>query len=293
MMTTTIELFAGIAGFSSPHTQPVAFVEKEPTCRAVLRRHYPHALILDDVRTVGAHNLPWASVIKFGSPCQDFSIQTANREGINGNRSSLLLDAIRICDELRPDYAIWENVPGALTSNNGRDFAAVLRAFQHIGAHDIAWRVLDARFFGVAQRRRRLFLVADFRGERAAEILFEREADRGIAAQSSALHDNDPAWAIVDDSTPKIARGLFPTLRARASAGGITLYVAQPNQPARRTMPVEWERAQGFDDNWTAWGIDEQSRRVEMSDSTRYRMLGNAVNRRVSDWLDRQIVRSI
>ena len=82
-MITTVELFAGIAGFSSPHTRPVAFVEKDESCRAVLRRHYPGVLILEDVRSAGVHNLPWANVIKFGFPCQDLSV-AGNRAGLTG-----------------------------------------------------------------------------------------------------------------------------------------------------------------------------------------------------------------
>lgn len=172
-------LFAGIGGFDLGFERAGMAcawqVEIDARCRAVLARHWSAVERLEDVREVGAHNLPPVNVITFGSPCQDLST-AGKRVGLKGKRSGLFFEAIRIVDELEPAFAVWENVPGALSSHDGRDFRAVLAAFQECGARDIAWRTLDAQGFGVAQRRRRVFLVADFRGERAGEILFERES---------------------------------------------------------------------------------------------------------------------
>jgi DNA (cytosine-5)-methyltransferase 1 len=178
-MLTHIDLFAGIGGFSCGFQNAgfvtVAYVEKDKDAQKVLRYHHPNALFLDDVKDAGKHNLPYADVITFGSPCQDLSI-AGKRKGLDGERSNLFFEAIRIVDELKPSFAIWENVPGATSSNSGRDFANVLAAFYECGALDIAWATLDAQYFGLAQRRKRIFVVADFRGERAAEILFERDS---------------------------------------------------------------------------------------------------------------------
>ncbi len=176
-MTTYGELFAGVGGFSLGLEQvgmECAWqVEIDPYCQMVLGRHWPHVPRHLDVRTVGAHNLAPVDLITFGSPCQDLSV-AGLRKGLAGGRSGLFFEAVRIIRELRPTYALWENVPGALSSHDGRDFGAVLDALADAGAMDLCWRVLDARWFGVPQRRRRLFLVADFRGHRAAQILFER-----------------------------------------------------------------------------------------------------------------------
>jgi DNA (cytosine-5)-methyltransferase 1 len=181
-MLTHIDLFAGIGGFSCGFQKAgfktVAYVEKDKAAQAVLRHHHPNALILGDVKDAGKHNLPYADVITFGSPCQDLSV-AGKRKGLDGERSNLFFEAIRIVSELKPSFAVWENVPGALTSNSGRDFANVLAAFQKCWARDIAWGTLDAQYFGVAQRRKRLFVVADFRGARAAEVLFERDGSYG------------------------------------------------------------------------------------------------------------------
>lgn len=124
-------------------------------------------------------------VITGGFPCQDLSI-AGKRAGLGGARSGLFFEIIRIIKELReatngryPNFVVLENVPGLLNSHGGRDFAYVLSALAESGALDIAWAILDAQWFGVAQRRRRVFIVADFRGQRAAEVLFERESGDG------------------------------------------------------------------------------------------------------------------
>ncbi len=191
-MKTIGSLFAGIGGFDlgferEGFTTSWA-VEIDQKAQAVLRRHFPSAALHDDVCQVGSHNLGPVDVVTFGSPCQDLSV-AGKRAGLAGERSGLFHESARIIRELReaygkPDFAIWENVSGAFSSNAGRDFAAVIQAMVDIGARDVAWRVLDSRFAGVAQRRRRVFLVADFGGERAAEVLALTEGVRGNPAKS-------------------------------------------------------------------------------------------------------------
>ena len=182
-MLTHGELFAGIGGFGlgfdNAGMKTIWHVEIDKNCQNVLRNHYTDSLILSDVREVGKHNLPYVDVISFGSPCQDLSVAGKRKGLIDGKRSNLFFEAIRIVDELKPAFAVWENVPGSLSSNSGRDFAIVLNSFRECGACDIAWRILDAQYFGVPQRRRRIFVVADFRGGRAAEVLFESEGVSG------------------------------------------------------------------------------------------------------------------
>lgn len=190
-------LFSGIGGFDlgfdrAGH-ETIWQVEIDANCRDVLRRWWPDTTIREDVRDCGSRNLEPVDIITFGSPCTDLSV-AGKREGIHGQQSGLFFEAARIIGELQPALAVWENVPGALSSNAGRDFAAVLHAFRELGARDIGWATLNAQYFGVAQRRRRVFVVADFTPtECAAEILFEsegmcwhpatsREAGQGVAA---------------------------------------------------------------------------------------------------------------
>lgn len=185
-MTLTVgSLFSGLGGIDlafERHGFAVAWqVEIDRDAQHVLRRHWPDVPLYDDVCAVGAHNLAPVDVITFGSPCQDVSL-AGRREGLDGEQSSLFYEAIRIIDELRPALAVFENVPGLLSSHAGRDFAAVLGAFRQCGACDIGWRILDAQHFGVPQRRRRVFVVADFSGDRAGEILFKPESVCGDSA---------------------------------------------------------------------------------------------------------------
>ncbi|MBP8292602.1 MAG: DNA (cytosine-5-)-methyltransferase [Caldilineaceae bacterium] len=170
-----ISLFAGIGGFDLAFERAgctvVAQVEIDPQCRAVLAEHWPNAAQFDDVRTYHAQRGA-ADIVVGGFPCQDLST-AGKRAGFGGVRSSLFFEMVRIIYECRPAYVVWENVPGLLSSSNGRDFASVLMALGNIGYYG-AWTMLDARFFGVAQRRRRIFGVfarGDSGARRSAEIL--------------------------------------------------------------------------------------------------------------------------
>jgi len=177
--------------------KPVWASEILPQAISVTKRHFPEMEHVGDITGLDGAELAPVDIISFGSPCQDLSIAAGNRQGLSGQRSGLFYEAIRIINEMQeetngryPSFAIWENVPGATSSNNGLEFKAVLEAFTQSEVPmpasgrwaaagmvrgcraDIAWRHLSAQHFGLAQRRRRLYLVADFRGERTAEILF-------------------------------------------------------------------------------------------------------------------------
>ena len=179
---TVGSLFSGVGGFEMGFER-AGFVtrwqcEIDPDATSVLERHWPNVRRYRDVTEVDPADLEPVDVITFGSPCQGFSV-AGTRGGLDDHRSGLFGEAIRIIRGLRPAVAVWENVPGAFSTDDGRDFGAVLAALAESGALDIAWRVLDAQWFGVPQRRRRIFLVADFGGERAAQVLFESEGVRG------------------------------------------------------------------------------------------------------------------
>lgn len=183
-----ISLFSGIGGFD------MAFERADMVCdtvceidkdaQKVLRRHFPHARLVDDVRKVGkqSHERKSINLICGGFPCQDLSI-AGKRAGLAGERSGLWFEFARIIDELEPQWVVIENVPGLLSSNKGRDFAVILYWLVKRG-YGVCWRVLDAQYFGVPQRRRRVFIVASFGSGSAAEVLFERESGGGHPIQS-------------------------------------------------------------------------------------------------------------
>ena len=240
--------------------EPVYAAEVEPYPIAVTKNRFPKMKHLGDVSKVKGGEIEPVDIITFGSPCQDMSI-AGKRAGLKHadmgddetTRSGLFLEAIRIIKEMReatngvyPRYAICENVPGAFSSNRGEDFRTVLEEFIRVKEKDavmpavpqagwayadcisgdgwsIAYRVFDAQYWGVPQRRRRIYLVADFRGECAQEILFKRESLRryfeagrtpwqGIAADAQ----NCVGTAIggVDRYNQSFLPGLAQTLRA-------------------------------------------------------------------------------
>lgn len=191
--------------------------EVEPYPIAVTRSRFPNMKHLGDISKINGAEIEPVDVITFGSPCQDLSVagkQAGMKHQSNGDsettRSGLFMEAVRIIKEMRratngnyPKFAVWENVPGAFSSNKGEDFRIVLEEMVKISdpkappvpapetgkwpyadcimgnGWSVAYRTLDAQYWGVPQRRRRIYLVADFRGERAGQVLFKREGLRG------------------------------------------------------------------------------------------------------------------
>ena len=170
MNNTFGSLFAGVGGFDlgmeSAGWDCQWQVEWDKHCQSVLRKHWPAVPKYFDIKDVDGSKLTPVDCIVFGSPCQDLSI-AGKGGGLDGSRSNLFYEAMRVIKEMRnatsnefPKWTIWENVPGALSSNKGNDFARVIDEMANIGALAIEWHILDAQWFGVAQRRRRVFVLA-------------------------------------------------------------------------------------------------------------------------------------
>ena len=181
MSYTVGSLFSGIGGFDLGLERaglcPLWMCEIDRACQGVLRRHWPGVPIYDDVTRLSTDNLVRPDVLCGGFPCQDVSV-AGRRAGLVGERSGLWYEFLRVIESLRPRWVVIENVPGLLSSNGGRDFAVVLRGLVECG-YGVTWRVLDAQYFGVAQRRRRVFIVGSLGSGRAAQVLFEREGVPG------------------------------------------------------------------------------------------------------------------
>lgn len=276
--------------------KPVWSSEIDKFCTEVSRKHFPETVQLGDIREL--ESVPKVDVITASSPCQDISI-AGKRSGIRGEQSGLFFKAVDLVRRSDAEFFVWENVPHVLSRRE--DFAAVLEEitqadvpipehFANAGCVDfdggqLAWRIFDAQHFGVAQRRRRVFLVADFAGRRAAEILFEPASlsgDSSTAGQSK--RDAPPRCTYgIDRATfnqginakfkPVIEHELQPTLTSRGAGAVCHLGVI------RRLTPVECERLQGLPDDWTAYG----------SDSKRYKALGNALALPIATWILQRI----
>lgn len=176
-----ISVFSGIeaasCAFGPLGMEPVAFAEVDAHASAVLAAHYPDVPNLGDVTGVDWKKYRGkVDLVVGGSPCQSFSV-AGKREGLQGE-SGLMFEYIRAVREIRPRWFLWENVPGALSSEGGEAFRQLLSEMDKLG-YGLAWRVLDAQFFGVAQRRRRLFLVGRLGACPPVEVLIEPESLRG------------------------------------------------------------------------------------------------------------------
>ena len=163
--------------------EPAFFSDIEAFPCAVLQHHYPDVPLHGDFTDIKEDDYGPIDLLVGGTPCQSFSV-AGLRGGMDDERGNLALEFIRLAQRKRPQWVVWENVPGVLSSNGGRDFGSFLGALAEIG-YGFAYRVLDAQYFGVAQRRRRVFVVGylgDWR--RAAAVLFERESLSGNPAPS-------------------------------------------------------------------------------------------------------------
>lgn len=175
-----ISLFSGIGGFDLGFERAgmecVAQVEFNKCAADALQYHWPKVPHYEDVRHVGKRNLPAADLICGGFPCQDVSV-AGKRAGLAGERSGLWFEFLRIITECAPGWVVIENVPGLLSSNKGADFATVIHGLVERG-YRVGWRVLDAQYFGLAQRRKRVFIVGSLTTALAnpAQVLFERES---------------------------------------------------------------------------------------------------------------------
>ena len=192
---TAVSLFAGIGGFDEAlrrcGVHVTAAVEIDPDCRSVLGRHFPQTTLFNDVTEVTGDQLratgfvPEQGIITAGWPCQGNSV-AGRRGGMADPRSGLWRHVVRLLAETRPRWFIGENVPGLLSINNGRDFGTVIADLDELG-YGVAWRVLDAQWFGVPQRRRRVF-IAGCLGDPAGsvEVLLEPESGAGHSAARGA-----------------------------------------------------------------------------------------------------------
>ena len=240
-------LFDGIGGFpyaaSFYGIRPLWASEIVPECVSVTKKHFPDMEHVGDITKLHGGKLPPVDIITFGSPCQDLSVASGKRLGLAGERSGLFLEAIRIIREMQeatngeyPKFALWENVPGALSSSSRRDFKAVLEAFTDAEVPmpgsgrwanagmvrgrgvDLAWCVYDAQYFGTAQRRRRIFLIADFRGTRAGEILFVPKSLSGYFAAGGTPRQGPAAYAQSGAGTAG-AGDVIPAISMRIRCG--------------------------------------------------------------------------
>ena len=315
-MAKFISLFAGVGGFDhglhKANHECVAQVEWDKNAAGVLKHRWPNVPLFCDVSKVSADDLPDADFITYGFPCQDLSV-AGKREGLDGKRSGLFYEATRLIRELRTRgcglrFAVAENVGGLFSADDGVALARCIRELLDCGACETGWRLLDSQYFGVAQRRKRVFIVSDFGGESVDEILAiteslpghpppSRKAGEGTAGDASKGAADGPkviGWN--GDTTPKASEDVSVTLRSQQGGEGVG--VAHAPLTVRRLTPIECERLQGFPDNWTSEKMEltlegnewkATSKVVKQADGPRYKQMGNAITVNVGAWIGKQI----
>ena len=338
-------LFDGSGGFPLAARlagiEPVWASEVEPYPIAVTRKHFPEMKHFGDVSRIDGGKVEPVDVITFGSPCQDLST-CGRQKGLDGERSGLFFQAVRIIKEMRgatngkfPRYAIWENVLGSLSSNNGNDFARVLDELLAVVGVDpvvrptdgwrkagailgdgfsLCWRVLDAQHWGVLQRRKRVFLVVDFRDESSTSVLFKQEkrtdASREIEEKKRNNSEDGRGYSEEIDffgvshiSFKSYTKNVFPTLVKNDSnwptvvfSKGLARHLTSNEYALLQGFPEDWGKIEAIDESefpfwrevWNEYArIFEKKRRSDKQvrswmaspyrESAEYAMWGNGV----------------
>jgi DNA (cytosine-5)-methyltransferase 1 len=241
MARTAVSLFAGVGGFDLAlernEIKVVASVEIDQKASAILVKHFPHSKLFGDIQEVTGEELiaagfnPVGGIITGGFPCQDLSV-AGKRAGLTGKRSGLFWQICRLLDETKAENFILENVPGLLSSNDGRDMAIVIKALVELG-YRISWRILDAQYFGIPQRRRRVFIVGCLGSSRGKpeEILAIGESRSRYLAESkhkrnksSNRIEESVGTYLIDGTRVNDVRvtddGIVPTIVSRWGTGG-------------------------------------------------------------------------
>lgn len=308
--------FAGIGGFDLGfHRAGIRTVyqcEIDSYCSQILAHHWPSVKRDTDIKEVELSDIPEADIWTAGFPCQDVSLARAReRAGLKGERSGLFYPFSELLGRALPETVVLENVPGLLSSHEGRDFGIVIQTLAELG-YGVAWRVLNSKHFGVPQSRQRVYIVGCRNDpRRAAEILFEPERGTGHLEKSRvpgkktlspfmeratavSRRGIDGGEALTDGISespdgivvPKLSFCLSATTGRHTGTDWSRTYVAYRDR-VRRLTPTECEGLQGFPTDWTlpaGWTDDATT------DSARYHALGNAVSVPVVEWLAQRIV---
>lgn len=310
-----LDLFSGTGGFALGLKQAGFkfkrhyFSEVDKHAIANYQYRFPSAEAVGDVSILNGKSIERPDIITFGSPCQDISI-AGKRKGLGGSRSRLFFEAVRLIRECKPSAFIFENVKGIFSSNQGKDFEKVLQIFADIGLYDCQWQMLNTRWF-LPQNRERLYFVGTLRKESRCQIFpfrpgsqktvkrnkqnWKRQVSPCITTTVGDLTNHAPYVLHVPEATIKGFASAhegdsvnLSYLKANSRRGrvgkGIANTIETTNQQftivkgrLRRLTPLDCERLQGFSDGWTELGKYE-AETLRISDSQRYKLLGNAVS---------------
>lgn len=258
-----IDLFSGIGGFALGfqragfHFTEHYFSEIDKHAIANYKHNFPNAKYLGDITTIQPSDIAGADIITFGSPCQDFSL-AGRREGLKGNKSSLIKKAIALIAHVRPSIFIWENVKGAFSSNARADFWAIIQAFANIGGYRLEWQLLNTSWL-LPQNRERIYLVGHLAGRSESGVFPIRETTEDSCKKTRNIYD--------------YSRTILRGYKNSSSTGS---FIKTKDNKIRYLTEIECELLQGFSENWTQYG-DYNGKIKAIPQKERYKLIGNAV----------------
>lgn len=284
--------FAGIGGFDLG--LELAGMEVSFQCeinkfgQTVLRKHWPDVPLISDIKSVRVSDIPTDTELWCGGfPCQDLSsANQGKRKGLDGERSGLFYEFTRLVEKRKPKWIILENVPGLLNSHNGEDFRCILEELDELG-YGVSWRVLDAKYFGTPQRRRRVYVVGSYRSLRSSRVLFEEGAARVVAKQGVGERVSRDGGPLGGNGKANIYAIQHASIGRKASAGPQAKGFRQDGE----TYTLDSRgSADAICSPTDAFRVRETSGLPKGLDGNRYRAIGNAVNVQVIEWIGRRIV---
>jgi DNA (cytosine-5)-methyltransferase 1 len=272
---TYLDLFSGLGAFAKGLNDAGFkfknhyYSEIDKHAIANYSYNFKNAKNLGDVQKIKHKEIQRPDIITFGSPCQDIS-HSGLKTGIQGKRSKLFFDALKIIDQMRPSIFVFENVKGLFFSNKGKDFEVVLREIANLGLYECQWQLINTAWF-LPQNRERIFIVGSLRGTSFPSIFpliqnYQKEKKRKAKVKLVARSNNGQSGRVFSPS------GISPTLMAGYDGNGYVMI----DKTIRRLTPIECERIQSLPNNWTKYGIYEGQKK-EISRGQRYKLLGNAI----------------
>jgi len=307
---------------TAPHYQCIGFSETDKFARQVLAHRFPGVRNFGDATAIEPKTLPDFDLLCAGFPCQAFSI-AGRRQGLEDTRGTLFFEIVRILETKRPQIIFLENVKGLLCHEKGKTFNVIIQALVKLG-YDIQWMVLDSKFFAVPQHRERVYIVGNLGATPRPQILpFSATCRKFVQSSTekekpSQKENGENVTSI--NSVPKCASisvdrhshegtrgnglgariyysdGISSTVTNKGAEFVAVLDAGSSSKKSkpqiRRMTPRECERLQGFPDDWTQNGIDENGKSVMLSDTQRYKQMGNAVTVNVIESLGKMLLQN-
>lgn len=290
-----LSLFSGIGGFDlalqRKGHQIVGACEIDKHARQIYERHFPGVTVWPDATKLEPEQLPDFDLLCAGFPCQAFSL-AGKRLGLEDTRGTLFYEIARIADKKRPRYILLENVKGILYHDEGRTLTTIIKTFYELG-YDLEWQVINSKYF-VPQNRERIFIICHLRGQPTRQVFpiteddrlpIEREKESGTnvkcltaGGHSGGLHSQMtliPVLCVTRENRRQNGRRFKTNGEPMFTLTQQDQHGVYDGQKIRRLTPLEWERLQGFPDNWTDG----------LSDTQRYKCVGNAVTVPVIEYI--------